>query len=549
VRILLEHKDPAVRQAAASSVGLHRDAEAVDVLCRLVRSDLPQIRREAATALGRIGKGGPALLDSLRAGADRTLEHALILALIRVGDREALSAALKDPGTRRAALIALDQLGDGLTRDQVTPLLDPSDVELQRTALRIIVARGWAKEVFGLVQDWLRSYDPARRELLQGVIAGFAKDVAMQDLAASQLRAPETGVESRLLLLESMTRAGLERWPATWTAEARWALAHADERVARQGVAALRASGSAEFDDALAAMARDEAKSPEARVDALGAATGRMWKLDGPLFRFLLDQLDPERPPLLRLAAAEALGRAPLEEGQLNALSGRLGALGALELPRLVAAYGRSGNPAVGKKLLSALEAAPGVASLSPESLRGALAKQPDELRAAAAPLLKRLSADLEAQKAKLAELKDVLSGGDVRRGREVFAGRKAGCTACHTVAGQGGRVGPDLSKIGSIRAPGDLLEAVVFPSATFARGFEPFAVRTKDGAVIDGLIVRETAEAIVVFTADRAERRIARTAVEAVKESRVSIMPQGLDAQISRDELRDLIAYLGSLK
>ena len=109
--------------------------------------------------------------------------------------------------------------------------------------------------------------------------------------------------------------------------------------------------------------------------------------------------------------------------------------------------------------------------------------------------------------------------------------------------------MGPDLSKIGSIRQGADLLEAVVFPSASFARGFEPFAVRTTDGRVIDGLIARETADAIVVFTADRTEKRIPRAQVQAVRESKVSVMPQGLDAQITRDELRDLLAYLVSLR
>ncbi|HEX7899749.1 MAG TPA: HEAT repeat domain-containing protein [Planctomycetota bacterium] len=540
-RQFLDHADPRVRQAAATSAGLVRDAEAVDALCRLVRSDLPQIRREAATSLGRLGQGTPALLESLRSGVDRFLEHAIVFALIRIGDREALTAALQDRLTRRAALIALDQLGDGLSRDQVTPLLDPGDVELQRIALRVIVARGWAKEVFGLVRQWVK--DGSQRELLQGVVVGFAKDPAMRDLVALSLRAPETPADSRLALLEAMTR--VDAWPATWLAEARWSLDHADERVVRQAVAVLRTS--TDCDDALAALARDEGKSAETRIDALGAVTSRLAKLEAGLFRFLLDQLGGA--PLTRLAAAEALGRAPLDDGQLNALSGLIGGLGALELPRLIGAYGRSGNAAVGKKLVAALEVAPGAASLSAEALKGALAKQPEDVRKAAEPLLKRLSADVEAQKAKLAGLKEVLAGGDAKRGREIFLGRKAGCVACHAAGGQGGRVGPDLSKIGSIRHAADLLEAVVFPSATFARGFEPFVVRTKDGGVTDGLIVRETAESIVVFTADRTEKRIPRAAVDAVRESKISIMPQGLDAQLTKDELRDLLAFLGSLK
>jgi putative heme-binding domain-containing protein len=116
-------------------------------------------------------------------------------------------------------------------------------------------------------------------------------------------------------------------------------------------------------------------------------------------------------------------------------------------------------------------------------------------------------------------------------------------------VSGQGAKVGPDLSRIGSIRTGRDLLEAVVFPSATFARGFEPFRVRTKDGGVHDGLIARETADAIYLFTAERQERRIGRDAVEAILQGKLSIMPQGLDAQLTREELRDLIGFLLSQK
>jgi len=52
-----------------------------------------------------------------------------------------------------------------------------------------------------------------------------------------------------------------------------------------------------------------------------------------------------------------------------------------------------------------------------------------------------------------------------------------------------------------------------------------------------------------VVFTPERVEKRIPRAQVDAVRESKISIMPQGLDAQLTRDELRDLIAYLASLR
>ncbi len=109
--------------------------------------------------------------------------------------------------------------------------------------------------------------------------------------------------------------------------------------------------------------------------------------------------------------------------------------------------------------------------------------------------------------------------------------------------------MGPDLSKIASIRTGRDLLESIVFPSASFARGYEPYLIRTKDGAILDGLIARETADAVYLFTAERTEKRVPRSSIDVMQMGKTSIMPQGLDAQITRDELRDLLAYLLSLK
>ena len=67
-------------------------------------------------------------------------------------------------------------------------------------------------------------------------------------------------------------------------------------------------------------------------------------------------------------------------------------------------------------------------------------------------------------------------------------------------------------------------------------------------GLLIFGLALH-SAEAIYLKTAERAEIRVPRTSVESIKQSRQSIMPQGLEAQMSRQELRDLLAYLKSLK
>src|SRR5262249_41710858 len=112
-----------------------------------------------------------------------------------------------------------------------------------------------------------------------------------------------------------------------------------------------------------------------------------------------------------------------------------------------------------------------------------------------------------------------------------------------------GGKIGPELSKIGSIRTPRDLLESIVFPSASIVRGYEPYVVMTKAGRTVNGLLKQTAADAVTLVTAERTEVRLPRADIEEIQPSRVSIMPQGLNAQLSRRELSDLIAYLASLK
>jgi putative membrane-bound dehydrogenase-like protein len=547
-----------VRLAAAHSAGLHRDAGAVSPLMKLAVTDpAAPVRREAATALGRLhrAEAAPALFDGLRTGGDRFLEHAFIYALIEIADRDGTAKGLRDPSpeVRRAALIALDQMdGGNLTRDQVTPLLNTSDPALQQTALVIMTARpGWANETVSLLDEWLHQekLDEARQDSLRGALLAFCKDKAVQSLVARTLHEERTPAATRLLLLDTISRAPLEKVPSSWVAELGAALAARDDQVVQQAVLALRSTRVGEFDDGLLALARDPARQPELRIAGLATAAPRLSKVDPSLFDFVVSRLDKDVAPLERLAAAQALVSVPLDNSQYERLSRVIAVAGSLELPHLVAPFEHSRDPAVGKLLLAALARSPGLMAISPEVLRRVLQDYPADVREAAAPLLKRLAVDTEQQKARLAELEPLLTGGDGARGREVFYGKKAACAACHSVRGEGGHVGPELSTIGAIRSGRDLLESVAFPSASFARGFEPYVVTTQSGKLITGILSRETPDAITLVTAERAEVRLARAELESIEPGRVSIMPQGLDTQLSRQELSDLLAFLQSLR
>lgn len=149
----------------------------------------------------------------------------------------------------------------------------------------------------------------------------------------------------------------------------------------------------------------------------------------------------------------------------------------------------------------------------------------------------------------RLAQLEGRMAGGDPLRGKAVFEGQRTSCVACHAVQGRGGRIGPDLSTTGARRNTRDLLEALLYPSSSLARGFETFGVLTNDGKVHTGLILSETTDAIRLRTTQQTELTIRRTDIEELQPSPVSVMPAGLDRTMSEEELRDLVAYLGSLK
>jgi quinoprotein glucose dehydrogenase len=73
--------------------------------------------------------------------------------------------------------------------------------------------------------------------------------------------------------------------------------------------------------------------------------------------------------------------------------------------------------------------------------------------------------------------------------------------------------------------------------------------VATDDGQVYTGVVLRESSDALRLVAADRSELSIPRHKIEAIEPGRVSVMPQGLDANLSQAELADLIAFLRSLQ
>ena len=101
---------------------------------------------------------------------------------------------------------------------------------------------------------------------------------------------------------------------------------------------------------------------------------------------------------------------------------------------------------------------------------------------------------------------------------------------------------------MGKRRTERDLLESILFPSASIVQSFEPWTVVTSDGRSLSGVLLEDKPDEIVLSAGADKTYRLPRSAIEEMARSELSIMPTGLDKTLSDRELADLVAYLKSL-
>jgi putative membrane-bound dehydrogenase-like protein len=128
----------------------------------------------------------------------------------------------------------------------------------------------------------------------------------------------------------------------------------------------------------------------------------------------------------------------------------------------------------------------------------------------------------------------------DLDRGRIVF---EEHCAQCHLARADRGRIGPDLSGINN-RSKEELLTHILDPSFEIQPNYTNYLVVAKDGRVFDGLLIGETAHT-VTLRGEYNDVTIPREAIEQIRPSEVSLMPEGLEQDLDHQQLADVIAYL----
>ncbi|HVK18692.1 MAG TPA: PVC-type heme-binding CxxCH protein [Fimbriiglobus sp.] len=559
-RAALSDPDESVRGVALHLLSLYRDKGAVPALAKLLENGTPRDRRGAAEALGRIGGkvAVPALLAAHRGVSDRVLQHSLTYALIEIGDRKQTAKGMKDsdPLIRRAALVTLGQLKDGLTAQQAAAELSATDPPVREAAWWVVGRHPeWGDTLAGFFRDrFTAAATPAERDELAGRLATFARSEAIAKLLADRMADASASPESRRVALKAASAAGLRQPPPSWYEAAAKVLAEGKTVLVGDAVALARTLPAPkpprpEFAASLRAVAADPKLPAEFRYQSLAAVPGGPGKLTDSLFAELTFAIRREQPVGPRASAADVLSRATLTPDQLVSLAGVLRTAGPLELDRLLEPFARSTEDRVGAALLDALQGSSVRSGLRIDMLRPRLAKYSPAVQTKAESLYHTLNADAAAQRTKLEALLAESKDGDVRRGHAVFNSAKAACITCHQMGYLGGKVGPDLTRIGGVRTERDLLEAVAFPNASFVRSYEPVKVTTLDGRAFQGVLKADTPDEVVLTTSATEEVRIPRKDIDELTPGTVSVMPSGLDQQLTKQELADLLAFLKASK
>ncbi len=561
---LLGDADAEVRAQAARVLGDGRHFTAYEGLVRLLGDPSLRVRFFAVQALGKLSR--PEALGSigklLRENNDQDvyLRHAAVMALTRLGDVEGLKLLGGDasPSVRLGALLAMRRL----QRPEILSFLSDPDESLVLEAARAIndePIHGAQAELAALMAKESQNEPLLRRVLNANFRHGTKESAAALARFASDSSNPEAmRAEALAALSDWPTPSGRDRVLGLWRplAHARDAQAPSDalkpllgelfkspSGAVKTGVA--HAVGKLRIAESLPYVSRlalDLEAAPPSRVAALRSialldAAG----LEGVLNSIQNDSSEDVRKEATRLASSlrssGVLGRLKgiLERGSVGEKQAAFAALGKLE--------GMEASTLL-KTWMERLTDGSAPKELGLDILE-ASSKRPE-------PLFKELIAKFESTRPKHDHLgvdRVTLHGGDAAAGKQIFLERAdVACVRCHQVDGEGGEVGPVLTGIGAKQTREYLLESIILPNRAIASGFESLIVTMKDGAAYAGILRSETGTELVVNSPEDGLLKLKKADITA-REKGLSAMPEEMTKILTRQELRNLVEYLATLK
>jgi putative heme-binding domain-containing protein len=288
-----------------------------------------------------------------------------------------------------------------------------------------------------------------------------------------------------------------------------------------------------------ATLARDDKQPLPDRIAAARLLTGSPFSLAAPA---LTDLLGPQNPSELQLTAVRALSahdQAQVADLLLAAWNSYSPVVRREVLEALFARTDRL------KQLLDAVEHKKVLAGqLEPARVEQLRKHRDAKLRQRAVALLAGQSAP-ERRKVVDQFRSSLDLKADAGRGKLVF---KKTCSTCHRLESVGVEVGPDLLSALRNKTPETLLVDILDPSREVDPRYINYVVIAKGDRVFTGMIAAETAGSVTLRRAEKAEDTILRSQIVEIQATAKSVMPDGLEMQLSKQDLADVIAYLQSV-
>jgi len=522
-RLLFQHPDPAAEPAlqklAADSPTPEGRMHALyslaslqgltaAVLSKALHDEHPRVRQHAVRLSEALLEDEPTLVDKLveLAGSesDSEVRYQLLFSLGEVEgkqrDRALAQLARRDGGDRWMRLALLSSLaggGDGVFDDLF------ADKQFRATADGQVLLAALAQQAGAA----------GRKEDVSEILSAVdGLPTSEQDLAGQLVRGLSEGAARQ--------GASLDRYLAARPA-------------GRTHEVLARLLADAET------TARDGQAQPAARIAAIRTLGLGESRRALPVLQGLVDHREPQD---VQLAALAALGR--LDDAEATSVI--LAAWPALS-PRL--------RSQAAEALLARKERIPVLlAAIADGRFKGSdldptrvqqLISHPDEkIRSRAAELFAtarpgRRHEIVEAYRPSLS------LPGDPAAGKRHF---QKVCAACHRVEGVGYEIGANLAAMKN-RGPEAILVNVLDPNREVNPQFVNYVLTTTDGRALTGMIDAETATSVTLKRAEGATDTVLRVNIEELVASGQSLMPEGLDQQLDKQALADVIAYLMSAR
>ena len=574
IRKSLESKSPKLRQVAARSVGILKDKESGDKLTELLNDKNQQVIRNAATSIGQIKD--PNSIDSLfnaisKKNADLHIQHAITYSLVEIGNSKKTAHYLKDnslPRLQRVSLRALDKMPEGaLKPEMVVPLLKSPNLIIKEEAQRVISGRPqWKDQVLAVFNELTAKEELTNndKQLIESIVVSLSEEKELHDAIHSIIIDPKSSVSAKVQLLTSVSF--MEKLPTGLHETLKLSLQSSSAEIKGESIAiTARFTSEESIINILRSIAANVEESDAMRVASLEVIAKQDSSLQDTQFNYLTKIVQEQNSsPSLRSNASRALSWIKItanNKHQALALCKFIPKASPLQINHLIQPFIRSADnfndPSfakttnqVGNQLAEALAKVKDAIHLNELKLiLEAFPESSKEARSELSELAKEDPLSDRTKREKLKSVLDSLESGNASRGRALFFSNRSTCSLCHRVDGKGGQLGPDLSKIGSIRKEQDLLEAIIFPSSTVVNGYENYIIQTIQGKTHLGIIQHESPNSIYISNASGIKELLMRKNIKSVTRSPISLMPAGFEKSLNNQELSDLIAFLESCK